>query len=385
MKETSLPMNILMISAMFMPEVYGGAEQQTLKQAKALQKRGHNVTILTAKTQEGTLLEEDMSGVRVIRHNTYKQPDLLGRWIFFSFVWIFKTFLFAMKNKGQFDIVHCHQGKFGIFIGALISKIWSVPQLVKIGNSQEDLDIIALQKKKFVGPLFLNFALKNKPTFMSISKVIAQNLADFGIARKQVKVITNGVNTIESDFIQPDSKNIKFFWHGRFEAIKNLHLMIEGFSLALKENQNISLNLIGDGSLEQSLKIRSEELGIAHKVKFIKPPKDIHKTINEMDIFINTSNSEGMSNSMLEAMALGKAIISTPVSGTDEIIDNGKNGFIMKNHTDTEVVKAIQDVLKLTQTKNGFKAVFRYNKEKTESQFSIDSIAKKIEDLYKKL
>lgn len=375
-------MNILMLSCMFMPEVYGGAEKQCLRQAKALKERGHDVTILTAKTKDSTLLSEEMDGIPILRHNTIAQPDLLGRWSFFSLLWVIKIIKFALQNKGRFDVVHCHQGKFGIVIGAILSHIWGVPFLVKIGNSESEMDIKALAKKKFIGPKLLSYALSRKPHFIAISKVIAQNLSDFGIPSEQIHVITNGVMPLKGEYKELNPEKIKLFWHGRFEQIKNIPLLIETFVLTLKTHSNIELNLVGDGTLENILKTRVEEVGIAHKVNFIAPPENILETISDFDIFVNSSKAEGMSNSMLEAMALGKLLISTPVSGTDEIIDNGKGGYISPNHTREGLSEALSKGLTLAQKKGQWQKVYDYNVQKRHNVFDMSTIATEIEALY---
>lgn len=378
-------MKILMLSCMFMPEVYGGAEKQCLRQSKALKSIGHDVTILTAKTQANTALSEEIEGIRVIRHNTIHQPDLLGRWSLFSLFWALQVLLFALKNKGKFDVVHCHQGKFGLVMGALLAHVWHVPLFVKIGNSERDLDIIALQNKKIIGKPLLNYALKRKPIFIAISTVIAKNLSDFGIPKKQIKVITNGVMPQQKPFKPLDDKNIQLFWHGRFEAIKNLPLLLESFAESLKTHPHLTLNLIGSGSDESLLKNRAEEMGLAHKIHFIKPPQDqdIFESISSFDIFVNSSKAEGMSNSMLEAMALGKMMISTPVSGTHEIIDTGKNGYIAENHTKEALSKAICKGIHLAQQSGMWKNTYNYNIHKTSHVFDMASIATEVEKLYK--
>jgi glycosyltransferase involved in cell wall biosynthesis len=360
-------LRLLMVTCQFMPEVYGGAEQQCLRQAVALQARGHKVTILTSRSRDETPGSEVMEGVPVIRHQTLLPPDLLGRYLPFSLLWVAKLVWFALRHREQFDVVHCHQGKFGVFGGAVVSRILGVPQVVKIGNSAPYMDLQALARKKVVGPLCLKFALANRPTFVAISSQIVKDLRDFGIPAKQIEMIVNTAVPVASEPAPLDTKQPKLFWHGRFEAIKNLPLLLQGVALATKKIPGLQLYLVGSGSREAMLREQAKELGIAKNVFFVAPPKKVGETIAQYDIFANTSFAEGMSNSMLEAMALGKALLTTPVSGAAEIITEGKNGFVVEA-TPAAVAEGIERTVALLA--KGAKGVRAHNLELTATRFA---------------
>ncbi len=376
-------MKILMLTCMFMPEVYGGAEQQCFRQSKTLAARGHDVTILTARTKLSSPAREIIDGVNIRRQWTVKQPDLLGRYVLFSFLWIAQIIFFALRHRGQFEIIHCHQGKFGLYIGSLLAKMMHIPHIVKIGNSGEALDIRALGRKKLFGSYFLKKSLARAPHFVAISQQIVQDLNNFGISHHQIHKITNGATSLSPVYHPPSSKDIHFFWHGRFEPIKNLSLMLEGFSIARKINPHIKLALIGDGTEEEKLKALVIEMNLSEHVHFARPPENILDVISAHDIFINSSDAEGMSNSMLEALALGKAIISTPVSGTAEIIDEGKNGYIMRGHTARDVAQAITQITPLFADNS--EEIFNYSIKKATEEFALEHLAEKYERLYEKL
>lgn len=376
-------MQILMLSCEFMPETYGGAEQQCLKQSMELVKRGHDVLVVTSRKSWRVPAREVLGGVEVRRFMTFFAPDLLGRYLAATLLWILQTTLFAARNRHRFDIVHCHQGKFGIYMGAVIARILQVPQIVKMGNSREFFDLKSLRRKKVVGPYFLNYALRNKPVCVAISSMIAEDLREFGIAESNIVQIVNGVIPLRTDFKQPDKKAIQFFWHGRLEAIKNLTLMIDGFALACAQNPYIHLNLIGNGRMKQDLISRAVSLGISDRVHFHPSSQEILGEISKYDVFINTSHAEGLSNSMLEAMACGKIIISTPVSGAAEIIDEGKNGFVIRDYTEEAIAEVVLRVADIAP--ENMKEMFVHNIRKTHNDFDIVKVIDQYETLYSKL
>jgi glycosyltransferase involved in cell wall biosynthesis len=376
-------MRILMLSCEFMPETFGGAEQQCLKQSAELVKRGHSVVIVTSRKSWKVPAQEMMNGVEVRRFMTFIAPDLLGRYLGATLLWIAQLVVLAVRNRGRFDIVHCHQGKFGIYMGAVMARILGLPQIVKMGNSRDFFDLKSLHRKKVVGPYFLNYALRQKPVCVAISAMIAQDLREFGITEPQIVQIVNGVIPVKAEFKTPDMKALQFFWHGRFEAIKNLTLMLDGFALACAKNPHIHLNLIGSGRMKQELAKRTEYLGIADRVHFLPPCGDILKEISKHDVFINTSYAEGLSNSMLEAMACGKVIISTPVSGAAEIIDEGKNGFVIRDYTEEAIAEVVLRVADLNPV--DMKGMFLHNMKKTHDEFDIVKVIDQYELLYSRL
>lgn len=373
---------VLFISCQFPPEIQGGADTQCLRQAKALTKRGHKVTILTSRARLETLPHENLEGITIRRFYTAFPPDLLGRWVLFSLLWTEQCFFYALRHRNSFDIVHCHQGKFGTFIGAMIAWICNVPEVVKIGNGDAYMDLRALQEKKIFGPIFLWLGLLKKPTFVAISRAIADNLREFGIPEPQIVSIANAIERVEPSYKSPTG-TIQLFWHGRIEVIKNLPLLVEGFALAYGKNPNLHLHIIGDGTQKKRVQELVKTYGITGAVNFVPPTSDIFSVIREFDVFVNTSLAEGMSNSMLEALQLGKLVVSTQVSGTAEIIDEGAGGFIIPDYTPESVAETILKAAYYYAANHD--QVYRHNIRKAEECFSMESIIANYEALYKKL
>ena len=125
------------------------------------------------------------------------------------------------------------------------------------------------------------------------------------------------------------SKTVVSF--GRFEEQKNYKMLIEAFAEFLKKHNDYKLVLYGKGSLETELKKRVTELGINKKVDFAGFCPNVHECILNAAMFVLPSNYEGLSNSMLEAMAIGLPVICTdcPPGGAREYITNKVNGILV--------------------------------------------------------
>ena len=99
-------------------------------------------------------------------------------------------------------------------------------------------------------------------------------------------------------------------------------------ALAIKEQHNIYLLIVGDGALKEACKKEIENLGIGNHVTFESLRPDVEDLLKIMDIFCLPSQYEGLSIGLLEAMAMKKAIIASPVNGTLEIIANNIDGML---------------------------------------------------------
>ena len=135
---------------------------------------------------------------------------------------------------------------------------------------------------------------------------------------------------------------------GRFEPQKNYALLLKAFSCFSRDNTDYVLKLYGQGTLENELKDLAKTLGIKDKVYFMGFDKNVHEKIVKEGIFVLPSNYEGLSNSMLEAMALGLPVICTdcPPGGAREYIENGINGILVPVNNEEKMVEALFDLAK---------------------------------------
>ena len=119
---------------------------------------------------------------------------------------------------------------------------------------------------------------------------------------------------------------------GRLDEQKNYPLLLKAFKDFLKKYPEYELHIFGKGHLENNLKaIAIEELGLGDKVVFEGFCKDVNNRIKDAGMFVLSSDYEGISNALIEAMALGLPVISTdcPIGGSSMCIENGKNGLLV--------------------------------------------------------
>lgn len=118
---------------------------------------------------------------------------------------------------------------------------------------------------------------------------------------------------------------------GRLEEQKNHRMLLKAYAALEEKCKKYSLHIYGVGSLEQELKELSAQLGISEYVHFEGFSNDIHNQIRDAAMYILSSDYEGISNSLLEAMAMGLPVISTecPIGGSKMLIEHMKNGILV--------------------------------------------------------
>lgn len=160
---------------------------------------------------------------------------------------------------------------------------------------------------------------------------------------------------------------------------KNIFMLLQSFKRVLNVYPEYNLEIYGKGEQKEKLEKYAEQLRINKKVRFMGQKEDVHSLIVDSALFVSSSDYEGMSNSMLEAMAIGLPVICTncPIGGAAMVIRNGVNGILTKVGDEIELANAMIDLIN-----NPKKAkLLGKNASKIRDDLNVNTIAKKWEDL----
>lgn len=149
--------------------------------------------------------------------------------------------------------------------------------------------------------------------------------------------------------IRPEVKNLIII--GRLAVQKDHHTLLRAFAILkdrlLKEGITPPvLNIAGTGALKEELMELSGKLELQDYVKFLGVRSDIPELLHENDIWIMSSKWEGLSLSMLEAMASGIPIVATDVGSNSEVIENNINGSLVEKENPEMLAEAIYCLMK---------------------------------------
>ena len=150
-----------------------------------------------------------------------------------------------------------------------------------------------------------------------------------GISRKAVVI----PNPVDVGGLQPyeGERDKRIVAVGRLEPQKNHKLLLRAFAGFVKEHPEYTLEIYGKGELEEELKKVSRTLGIEQNVRLRGFSGRVKEEINSAAMYVLSSDYEGISNSMLEAIALGIPVIATdcPTGGSGMYIEDGVNGLLV--------------------------------------------------------
>lgn len=195
----------------------------------------------------------------------------------------------------------------------------------------------------------------------------------FGKAiRKKSVVIPNPVDP-DLPAVYEGVRQKKISAVGRLEYQKNQGLLIEAFAIFQSQFPEYTLELYGRGSLEGQLKKLAEELNISKKVHFHGFCSDAREKIRDSAIYVLPSKYEGISNALLEALAMGVPVVATdcPVGGTRMCMKNMENGIIVP----VDDKEAMAEAMKKIASDEAFAEKISKNGAEIRRQFSIEKIA----------
>ena len=140
----------------------------------------------------------------------------------------------------------------------------------------------------------------------------------------------------------------KFVAVGKLKKQKNYPMLIDAFSMFNKKYPDYNLDIYGEGELEGKIKKQAVECGVGDKVRFMGYRKDAYQQMADATGFLMTSNYEGISNALIEAMCIGLPCIVTDCDGggARALIRNGENGVIVEKGAVSKFAVAMCNVVK---------------------------------------
>ena len=363
-----------MIISFFYPHL-GGAEQQALRLAAQLTKRGVHVAVLTRKFK-GLPSYEVIKDIPVYRH-----IRILPWGKSFALTYMLSVFWFLLKKRHAYDIIHCHllQG-FHSVVAIVFKALFQKKVVIKVGATGPLSDFVML-KNVFLGDFLLKKITRADKLVTVCSQSTAEALQE-GFTASQVEQIPNGVDT---NHFKPFSssgnqKNITFI--GRLDHMKGVQVLLDAFKTLKEDGVTAHLTIIGDGPDRDKLQNLARDAGVNDSISFCGAVEDIIPYLQKSALFVLPSLSEGLSNVLLEAMACGLPIVATRVGGNIDLIRDGENGILVETENSNQLSEAMKKIL---QDKALAKKLGSEARKTVEQRFSLISIADRYLSLYQKL
>lgn len=313
----------------------------------------------------GSVLEDKIKNMRII-----KCEGLIDQ--SFSVKGVLK--LFKLLRPLKADIIHTH----GALSGRIAGRLLNVPTVF----TKHTLSPESTGLKKGIKS-FIHKILKSKA--IAVSKGAYDNLIEEGFNKNAITIIYNGLEPLEESFGEApvgeehDFLNILFV--GRLEPVKgpDEFLKILGI-LKLKVNKPFKVFIAGAGSMAESLKLMAIENDLP--VEFLGHVENIETYYLHSDLVVNTSYSEALGYSALEAMSYSKPVVAYDIPGINEVVVNHKSGYLIKPF---EFEVFAEKCLLLLEDARLRVEMGQKGKEILKDKFSIHQMMDKLWSVYKEM
>jgi sugar transferase (PEP-CTERM/EpsH1 system associated) len=222
---------------------------------------------------------------------------------------------------------------------------------------------------------------------------VSQQVEDFvvgqiGIPRDKTVVIPNGIDVKHFKNLYKDNK-MRSTYHlprdvpvigtvTRLNRVKRLDVLLQAIEL-LQETHGV---IVGEGPEHEYLKAQATRLGLSERISFTGHQRDVRPWLAAFDIFVLSSDWEGMSNALLEAMAAGLPVVATAVGGTPEVVVEGETGFLVPPRDPEALAEAI---LRLLRDPDLRRRMGEAGRKRVAEHFSVEQMVQKTEALYEHL
>ncbi|HEY1587367.1 MAG TPA: glycosyltransferase family 4 protein [Polyangia bacterium] len=318
-------MRVALLIAAYHPRV-GGAEKQARLLARRMRAR-HDVdfTVVT-RGADGAPAIETLDGTRVVRIPSSDR----NRWLASSAYLSAGLAVLALQPR-RFDVYHCVQSYSPATLGALAARLRGGRLIVKVTASNLLGEAAELRRLPFFAARMRLFERVDE--FVALTPQVERELVALGIEPRRIVQIPNGVEIaqpITADGKRElrrrlglDADSPLAIYVGRLSEEKGLLTLLRAWAQVVRARPDARLALVGAGglvrSVEAALVETVEELGLHGSVRFTGAVDDVGPYFNAADIFVLPSRTEGLSNALLEAMAHGKAIVTTDIDGNSFI------------------------------------------------------------------
>lgn len=157
---------------------------------------------------------------------------------------------------------------------------------------------------------------------------------------------------------------------GRLTKQKNQAMLIEAFAVLRKRYPKYTLDIYGEGPLQEELQAKIDALGLKGGAVLKGNVPNIHEEMADAEIFVLPSDFEGLSNALLEAMMMGLPCIATNCSGCDEVIEDGKNGLLIQVGDKNGLVKALTTLIEDSE----YRTAIAKNAQQSAQRFYVETI-----------
>lgn len=347
----------------------GGMEYGVVKLANGLEGTGVRTSICSTTPADPAMAARLRPSVILVelRRRKGNDPLLVGR-------------LYRVFRQGRPDIVHTH-GWGTLLEGMVAARLARVPAVIH--GEHGTLQLKPRQAKA------QRWAWRRADKLLAVSRRLAERMAsEVGIPPAAVSVIPNGVDLARFSTVDRGSARGSFglsgdvmaIGHaGRLVEVKDQASLVEAAARLKADGLSFRVLIAGEGPLRAALESQISAHGLADHVRLLGHVPDIERFYAALDVFVLCSRSEGMPNTILEAMAAGVSVIATRVGGADELVVDGTTGFLIPPGRPDSLASSLETLARNQQQRVALGAAGR---SRAVQEFSVGGMLDSYRTLY---
>lgn len=291
-----------------------------------------------------------------------------------------KAHLIGIKNP---RMVHFSYSAIGVTYNDEISVLQKkgIKFLVSCRGTSDNIKpyIVSGRKEKLVR-LFKQIDLVHCVSQEMLNRMVR----DFGLEEEKGFVNQPAIDLVKFGFRSekiPTDKTIVIST-GRLEYVKGFVFAFLGIKQLIQEGIGVEYRIVGGGKEEEYLRFLIQRLGLENSVKLLGPlsPDKVGLELSVANIYLSSSLSEGISNAVLEAMAIGIPVISTNVGGMPEVIEDGSTGLLVEPYAPEQIADAIKRYINDPMLKD---ECIRKARVRVEKEYSFERLIQVFDSKYK--
>jgi glycosyltransferase involved in cell wall biosynthesis len=290
------------------------------------------------------------------------------------------------------DLVHTHL-TYANILGTLAARLARRPSVASIHNIDTNQLKLPTPKRWLEGLVLRRWATRVAVVAEGARSVVAQN---FGVPMERLLALPNatdprtvrlpvGFDRAQMRHALGSTPGESLLCNvGRLDPSKGQACFLRALAEMRTRNPGYRFRalLVGDGPLKDDLRRLADDLGLADRVRLLGVRRDVAEIVAASDVFVLASLNEGLSQAMLEAMALGTPVVATDVGGTSDAVVPGRTGWLVTAADSSGLATAIEQALGDKREATARAAAAR---QLIERQFSLSSHMAGLEDLYRRV
>jgi glycosyltransferase involved in cell wall biosynthesis len=381
------PLRVLMVIRLFYPWL-GGTQRQAHRLARELIDRGVQVHLVTGWWFRGTPQRETIDGIPVFRHHTlWDGFGIRGARTLGGYLSILTLLWHLWRQRDSYDVIHVHGLSYHTFAASLAGRWLGKPTIAKLANSGRASDIMKMRKSQHLAlsRFMLPIALRCD-RFVALNTVVTRELLDAGVPGARILQIPNGIEVGTTPILSRRElhRPARALFHGRLHQQKGVDVLLRAAVLIreCRSDASITFDVVGDGPQREELSALAKDLDVASDVRFLGYRDDVAPFLDGADAFVLPSRAEGISNALLEAMAVGLPVVTSAVPGNTDVVEHEANGLLVEVDDPASLAAAL---LRLLDEPDLRGRLGREARRTVETRYSIEQVGERYVNLYREL